>query len=366
MSSRGSKGKGKQSGNGAGKGGGKYSANYFSRRPIQGPGIFVTCIRGKEGRCVGEMYDLLDLTAERIYPKERLEELEKTRINKPEPEESQEDEEEDKEEGLSMTEEEQAPPPVDEEDDEDESIEAQIARELKEMKELQAGSQKKEKRQQNRQLNSNGKPLARVKRVKPRFESLETHTECVVFISIQWPYDPVELTHAIVKDVIETGVARTRFTRRLEPVSLTCGALSESAIPRLSRELAEKTFRGWAEEHNTTSVTYAIETSIRSHTFLTRDGLIATLGTVVRSLSATSSESPDIQPLTVTANLTKPDLVLLPTVLKNCFSLSIVDGSLWAGKKGRKFNLDAIAEEWRRTKEAEEQALEGEREMKVE
>lgn len=36
--------------------------NYYTAkgRAVGGKGIFVTCVRGKESRCVGEMYDLLD------------------------------------------------------------------------------------------------------------------------------------------------------------------------------------------------------------------------------------------------------------------------------------------------------------------
>ena len=51
------------------------------------------------------------------------------------------------------------------------------------------------------------------------------------------------------------------------------------------------------------------------------------------------------------ADLENPDLVLLPTVLKNCYALSIVEGRLW---KGKKFNLEQIAMEVRRQKGAAE------------
>ena len=51
------------------------------------------------------------------------------------------------------------------------------------------------------------------------------------------------------------------------------------------------------------------------------------------------------------ADLKNPDLVLLPTVLKNCYALSVVEGSLW---KGKKFNLEQIAMETRRRKGMEE------------
>lgn len=56
------------------------------------------------------------------------------------------------------------------EDDEDESIEASIARELAELK--QAGHKGK------------GKATGKPKGPKPRFQSVETSTECCEFISL--------------------------------------------------------------------------------------------------------------------------------------------------------------------------------------
>lgn len=52
---------GKSGGDKAGGGGGQHKAHiYASKRPVGGKGIFVTCVRGKESRAVGEMYDLLE------------------------------------------------------------------------------------------------------------------------------------------------------------------------------------------------------------------------------------------------------------------------------------------------------------------
>lgn len=55
---RGGKSGGDKAGGG---GGGQHKAHiYASKRPVGGKGIFVTCVRGKESRAVGEMYDLLE------------------------------------------------------------------------------------------------------------------------------------------------------------------------------------------------------------------------------------------------------------------------------------------------------------------
>jgi len=62
-------GQGKRGGKSGGSGekgekggsGGQHKAHiYASKRPVGGKGIFVTCVRGKESRAVGEMYDLLE------------------------------------------------------------------------------------------------------------------------------------------------------------------------------------------------------------------------------------------------------------------------------------------------------------------
>ena len=103
---------------------------------------------------------------------------------------------------------------------------------------------------------------------------------------------------------------------------------------------------------------YQIEPALRSHVDpLSRSVLIDVLGTAVRSLSSPPLPTSPLsnRPLfEVSANLTGPDLVILPTVLRNCYCLSIVQGKLWSGKFGRKFNVDAIAEDVRKLRIAME------------
>lgn len=61
-------GKSKAAGGG---GGGKWKGtgkSYTStKREVGGPGVYVTCVRGKEGRCVGELYDLLDEVSSSLF-----------------------------------------------------------------------------------------------------------------------------------------------------------------------------------------------------------------------------------------------------------------------------------------------------------
>lgn len=285
-------GGGKSSGGGGGR-------RYSSKRPVGGRGIFVTCIRGKESRAQAEVLDLLDevrpavlqpalgahsllfafphQVADRIYPAERVAELEQVRAHR-----------------IATLQAEQGEVPAVEDDgepssEEDESIEASIARELEELK--SAGKKGKGK--------ADGKP----KGPKPRFQGVETNTECrepcrplrlcycallltadpstVLFIAVSWPYDPVELVETIVRDIQDTAVGHTRFgalsltfphlyrsadlypsscsyTQRLSPCAISCHAPNEEQVNRESEEYIEKYFADYAQRTGKTEMTVRV------------------------------------------------------------------------------------------------------------
>ena len=117
------------------------------------------------------------------------------------------------------------------------------------------------------------------------------------FIATAWPYDPVELTEAIIAEVQETGQSRTRFVlplpspsfspryhwhiepnlrttsrlsslsdwpanqnsrsyvQRLSPLSFSCHSLSVDQVELQSARLVEQTFTNWATANNKTSIT---------------------------------------------------------------------------------------------------------------
>lgn len=150
---------------------------------------------------------------------------------------------------------------------------------------------------------------------------------------------------------------------RLQPVVTTCHALSVDAVKAVSDVLIQKHFKAWSLAHNKTYITvrssfpssastkvsrqYQIEPAVRVHTEpLSRHVLIETLGASIRSLALPPTDDSPV--LTVAADLTSPDLVLIPVVFKNCYGLSIVEGKLWSGKKGKKFNLAEVAVEARK------------------
>ncbi|GAA5838698.1 hypothetical protein JCM5353_000858 [Sporobolomyces roseus] len=355
---RGGKSGGDKAGGG---GGGQHKAHiYASKRPVGGKGIFVTCVRGKESRAVGEMYDLLEEVADRLYPKERVEAMiEQRRKDLEVKAKARETSAMDQDEEQTEVD---APQPVlavvedDTEDDEDDDIEASIEKELAALKSGRGGSQSKVKKDA---AGGGGGDKGKGKaKERPRFMNIETGTECLCFIATAWPYDPVELVEALVSEVQETGQSRTRYVQRLSPTVVTCHSNSMEIIESQSSRLIEQTFTNWSIANNKTSITYQIEPSLRSHTApLSRGLLLPLLGSLVSRLSSAptlSSPCPQRPLLQVKADLKNPDLVLLPTVLKNCYALSIVEGRLW---KGKKFNLEQIAMETRRRKGIEEDEI---------
>ncbi|GAA6017835.1 hypothetical protein JCM11491_004639 [Sporobolomyces phaffii] len=343
--------------------GGAHKAHmYASKRPVGGKGVFVTCVRGKESRAVGEMYDLLEEVADRLYPKERVDKMIEARRAMIEEKARARQAEEGTESVVAMDQEGEAEtaegddakasettPIVAEDsddDDDDLDIEASIQKELAALKSGRGGSQTKVK------IQDKGKGKAKE---RPRFQNIETATECLCFIAIAWPYDPVELVEAIVSEVQETGQSRTRYVQRLSPTVVTCHSSSIEVIEQQSARLIEQVFADWAAANSKTSITYQIEPSLRSHTApLSRGMLLPLLGSLTSRLASAptlSSPCPSRPIISVRADLKNPDLVLLPTVLKNCYALSIVEGRLW---KGKKFNLEQIAMEVRRQKGAAE------------
>ncbi|KII85174.1 hypothetical protein PLICRDRAFT_57116 [Plicaturopsis crispa FD-325 SS-3] len=135
-------------------------APTWTRKHIEGPGVWVTCVKGKEKQAVGELYDLFDSVAAELWP----------------------------EDGVGSG---------SEEDDEDEDLETQIAKELSSLK----------------------RP-----RKEQRFIQCKTEIPCVLFISCKAPVDPVKLVRTHLEVVQSTGASRTKYTQRLVPVSATCAA----------------------------------------------------------------------------------------------------------------------------------------------
>lgn len=226
------------------------SSYYSSKRPVGGKGIFITTVRGKESRCAGEAYDLLDEVADRLYPPDRIKDLQDKRRQWLQERAGDatatatatvgDDDDEDEDEDAADTQvvEEQETPlaaNLDSDDDDDElDLEASIQKELAALKAGHGGKVAPTKARKQ-QPGGGGGDKAQARRERPRFQSIQTDTECreylfatmarfigepdvdahglwraVCFIATAWPYDPVELTQAIIAQVRETGQSRTR------------------------------------------------------------------------------------------------------------------------------------------------------------
>ncbi|KAJ1919424.1 hypothetical protein H4219_002016 [Mycoemilia scoparia] len=190
----------------------KRGENAFLMAPNM-QGFFVTCNRGREGKAVREICDLLDEYSERLWPLEEND-------NK-----DQDNAENDKKEQREPL-----------------SIEEQIAQEIADIK----STKKKPK----------------------RFISVPVSIDCLAFIQSKPPVIPPELAQNILEDLVETGQSRTRFCSRLIPVQNTCYANLDEIV-----SVASKIVRPILEEEVEPS-TFSLVVKVRNCEKLTRDKII--------------------------------------------------------------------------------------------
>ncbi|KAI0749461.1 hypothetical protein C8Q80DRAFT_1162162 [Daedaleopsis nitida] len=226
---------GKRKGDGRDKGRRRFRPDgtpIWGQKSIDGPGIWVTCVKGKEKQTVGELYDLFDSLSNQLWPTES--------------------------DGTKED--------SDKSDDEDvggaDDLEKQIAKEVASMK----------------------RP-----RRETRFANCQTNTPCVVFISCKPPVDPVKLVVTHVQNVMNTGVTQTRHTQRLTPISASCVAnMAEirsqftSVVKHALENEPEKKF------------TYKIELRLRNHNTVKRDTLIPELAKCVPEGHTVSLDNPEL------------------------------------------------------------------------
>ncbi|KAL4064373.1 hypothetical protein J3A83DRAFT_4101377 [Scleroderma citrinum] len=256
------------------------------KRAIEGPGIWASCVKGKEKQTVGELYDLFESLASELWPIAGR----------------------DREEH-----------PASDEDDGG-NLEDKIARELAAIK----------------------RP-----RTESRFANCNTNTP-LLFISCKPPVDPVRLVVTHIENVQKTGVTRTKYTHRLTPVSGTCVA-NLPEIQSMCRRVfapffAENGGDDPPQTHKVGSRTithpisftrtqYKIELRIRNHSTLTRMEII--------------QEVAQCMPESYTVDLDNPDVFVLIEVFKACHFLSSVCGAsiLRDYYRYQKFNVMTLAHE---------------------
>ncbi|PGH18112.1 hypothetical protein AJ79_00740 [Helicocarpus griseus UAMH5409] len=193
---------------------------WSNRRVIErgDAGMFVTSNRGKEGKCVSELVDLLYQDEEASAPSNG------------------------KKEGEGE---------ADDNDDGDD-IEAQIRKEVDGMK--PKGS----------------------KNNKGPFQPIRLDIPCLAFIKMDKSLDPVQIAHRLCATArANSDQKRSRWIQRITPVTLTQKVLG-GGIEQLSREVLKPHFHSGGP-----SKKYAIRTSIRNNTTWTRETLIPLVASMV-------------------------------------------------------------------------------------
>ncbi|PCH42459.1 hypothetical protein WOLCODRAFT_102174 [Wolfiporia cocos MD-104 SS10] len=212
---------GKRKSNSKDKGRRRYRSDgtpIWTQPSISGPGVWVSCVKGKEKQTVGELYDLFDNIASELWPDDSLKAAQG-------------------EDGSD-----------DSEEEDDGDIEKQIAKEVASMK----------------------RP-----RKEQRFANCQINTPCASYIFCKPPVDPVQLAVKHVQNIAETGVTHTRqvlYTQRLTPVSGTCAA----NIPEI-QSLCKRVITPFFESGQELSYGYKIELRMRNHNTLARPVLIQEL-----------------------------------------------------------------------------------------
>ncbi|KAH9064035.1 hypothetical protein EDB87DRAFT_1557647 [Lactarius vividus] len=194
----------------------------WGKRSIDGPGIWVSCVKGKEKQTVGELYDLFESLASELWPETAA-----------------------------------VPDGASDEDDPDEGavtedLEKQISKELASIK-----------RPRKEQI----------------FANCQTNTPCVIFISCKAPVDPVKLVLKYIEDTRKPrGGGFTRYTHRLTPVTNTCVA----NVPEI-KSLAQRVLKPFLEQHPGSDFRYKIELKVRNHNSIPRQTIIDTVVSCVPS-----------------------------------------------------------------------------------
>ncbi|KAK0469580.1 uncharacterized protein EV420DRAFT_43639 [Desarmillaria tabescens] len=235
----------------------------WSKRHIDGPGVWVSCVKGKEKQTVGELYDLFDSLASDLWPLEG--------------EKKDDDSDDDDDIGDASL-----------------SLEAQISNEISAMK-----RPRHEQRFANCQTNT---PCGSAFRSVPIFPN--TKLILVVFISCKPPVDPVRLVETHIRNVQKTGFMRTRYCHRFVPVSGSC----VTNIPEI-QALCRSTFEPFFARDPERKYSYKIELRIRNHTSLSRP-------TIIQSIA-------DCMPVKHVVNLTNPDVFILVEVFKSVLGVAI-------------------------------------------
>lgn len=154
-----------------------------------------------------------------------------------------------------------------------------------------------------------------------RFQNTNTKAKNLIFIRTTLP-DPSQLAHAILADLWETQVQKSRFAIRLLPISGTCRA-EEDDVKRLGKELFMPIFQTKFGE----GYYFSITVKIRNNNGLSRDSVIPALAGIIMELNPLHRVSHE-----------KPDYVILVEVIQSVCCIGIVKDFI----KFRKYNMQEV------------------------
>lgn len=249
--------------------------NFKTFSPPEGPGIFITCVRGKEKQALNDILDILNEICDRHFPDLKVQ-SKKAEVTQ---------ESDDKEETPQVAE---------------NDIKAQLAQELSEMND-------------KKKVDNSAK----------RFVNHQTDTQCLIYLEVRRPFDPIAIVKAYLNEVIETGKMRTKYIQRLTPISHLSHA-TEAAFEALCGMICQSHLSKDDEEGKGRK--YRIELGKRSHNTLKRDDIIQT---VVDSIN-----------LPHKIDLSNPDRWVIVEIFKGVAGVSVVSEY----DKYRKFNPFSLIE----------------------
>jgi tRNA acetyltransferase TAN1 len=240
---------------------------------------------GKENRCLDEIKDLL----EQVWPREEPCELtrescwcfQNQTVEELYPDAGEAD---------------SATAKADADDDEntthaDDDIEASIARELSQIK---------------------------AHKTTRSIHPVKLEVQCLLWVRLDAPIDPVTLVQHLSR-TSATGIKRSRWTQRLTPVTST-GSATESGLAELAAKVLAPHFHTEKK-----GLKFAIRTSFRNHSTLTRD-------LVIQSVAKLVGEGHSV-------DLKNYDKMILVDVFKMVVGMAVVDADF---DKLKRFNLSEL------------------------
>ncbi|KAK0290191.1 hypothetical protein LTS16_023108 [Friedmanniomyces endolithicus] len=109
------------------------------------------------------------------------------------------------------------------------------------------------------------------------FTSIRLHVQCVVFFKTVSPIEPVSFVKRICEDAANnSALKRTRFTKRLSPMTLM-GRPSADDLGKIAAEVLAPHFH----QEPVRSRKFAIRPSIRNHNILNRESVIKQIASIV-------------------------------------------------------------------------------------